>query len=199
MPGRSSRAGPASRTTDRQQHRTYVSFLFALPPTRVWGSLVRGVLGASGSGERGQDAGRRLSAPHGTRARSYWLLVFTEPNTGEHGARGAGWRYKYREAESPRCGKEGRDAGEAGEGLGHASACGAQQGRAAGNFLSARHPTCPSCIPAAGGVATALPPPASCAQGHISQAETGAPRSRGSAWAFSQASQPDRQISAQVP
>ena len=31
---------------------------------------------------------------HGTRARSYWLLVSTKPNTGEHGARGAGWRNK---------------------------------------------------------------------------------------------------------
>ena len=50
--------------------------------------------GASGSGERGQDADRRLSVSRGTRARSYWLLVLTKPKSGEHGARGAGWRNK---------------------------------------------------------------------------------------------------------
>ena len=51
--------------------------------------------------------------------------------------------FQYREAESPRCGKEGRDAGEAGEGLGHASACGAQQGRGRRQlFCPPTHPTC---------------------------------------------------------
>ena len=73
--------------------------------------------------------------------------------------------FQYREAESPRCGKEGRDAGEAGEGLGHASACGAQQGRGRRQLFCP--PTRPACtIPhtSSGGVATALPLPASCAQ-----------------------------------
>ena len=31
--------------SDRRRHRTYVFFLFALPPTRVWVSLVRGFWG----------------------------------------------------------------------------------------------------------------------------------------------------------
>ena len=54
-----------------------------------------------------------------------------------------GPHFQYREAESPRCGKEGRDAGEAGEGLGHASACGAQQGRGRRQlFCPPTHPAC---------------------------------------------------------
>ena len=48
----------------------------------------------SGSGKRGQDAGTRLSVSLGTCARSYWLLDFTKPKTGRHGARGASWRNK---------------------------------------------------------------------------------------------------------
>ena len=48
----------------------------------------------SGSGKRGHDAGRRLSVSLGTCARSYWLLDFTKPKTGRHGARGASWRNK---------------------------------------------------------------------------------------------------------
>ena len=69
--------------------------------------------GASGSGEREQDAGRRLSVSHGTRARSYWSLVLTKPKSGEHGARGASWRdkspvfftWKEREARRRACRK----------------------------------------------------------------------------------------------
>ena len=38
---------------------------------------------------------------------------------------------------SPRCGKKVRDVGKAGEGLGHASACGAQQGRGRRQLRSA--------------------------------------------------------------
>ena len=59
-----------------------------------YGVLSYGGSGASGSGERGQDAGRRLSVSYGTRARSYWFLVLTKPKSGEHGARGASWRDK---------------------------------------------------------------------------------------------------------
>ena len=59
-----------------------------------YGFLSYGGSGASGSGEREQDAGRRLSVSHGTRARSYWPLVLTKPKSGEHGARGASWRDK---------------------------------------------------------------------------------------------------------
>ena len=51
--------------------------------------------GAKEVGMRGcQDAGRRLSVSPGTCARSYWLLDFTKPKTGRHGARGASWRNK---------------------------------------------------------------------------------------------------------
>ena len=77
------------------------------PPTHPggYGVLSYGFLcGSSGSGQRGQDAGSPLPVPHEARARSYSPPVFTKPNTGRRGARGAGWRNKCPDERTARLG-----------------------------------------------------------------------------------------------
>ena len=69
-------------------------FLACPPPHPGMGVFPTGGVLVSGRGERGLDAGRRLSVSLGTCARSYWPLDFTKTKTGRHGARGASWRNK---------------------------------------------------------------------------------------------------------